>query len=110
MTEKKPFEIARETLKQLTARKLVPTPLNYQSIYNEIAGIPQMPPFPVDTLRDIAKALPAKTPGQQRQKGLLLRICVRDQRPGLSANKKKSTRLIGGCFVRLREMVTTIRG
>lgn len=71
MTEKKPFEIARETLKQLTARKLVPTPLNYQSIYNEIAGIPQLPPFPVDTLRDIAKALPAKTPGQQRQKGLL---------------------------------------
>lgn len=71
MTEKKPFEIARETLKQLTARKLVPTPLNYQSLYNEIAGIPQMPPFPVDTLRDIAKALPAKTPGQQRQKGLL---------------------------------------
>lgn len=71
MTEKKPFEIARETLKQLTARKLVPTPLNYQSIYNEIAGIPQLPPFPVDSLRDIAKALPAKTPGQQRQKGLL---------------------------------------
>lgn len=71
MTEKKPFEIARETLKQLTARKLVPTPLNYQAIYNEIAGIPQVPPFPVDTLRDIAKALPAKTPGQQRQKGLL---------------------------------------
>lgn len=71
MTEKKPFEIARETLKQLTARKLVPTPLNYQSIYNEIAGIPQVQPFPVDTLRDIAKALPAKTPGQQRHKGLL---------------------------------------
>ena len=71
MTEKKPFEIARETLKQLTARKLVPTPLNYQSIYNEIAGIPQVQPFPADTLRDIAKALPAKTPGQQRHKGLL---------------------------------------
>ena len=71
MTEKKSFEVARETLKQLTARKLVPTPLNYQSIYNEIAGIPQVQPFPVDTMREIAKALPAKTPGQQRQKGLL---------------------------------------
>ena len=71
MTEKKPFEIARETLKQLTTRKLVPTPLNYQSIYNEIAGIPQVQPFPIDTMREIAKALPAKTPGQQRQKGLL---------------------------------------
>ena len=71
MTDKKPFEIARETLKTLTARKLVPTPANYQNIYNEIAGIPQQPPFPADTLRDIAKALPTKTPGQQKQRGLL---------------------------------------
>ncbi len=71
MTEKKPFEIARETLKQITARKLVPTPVNYQTIYNELAGIALTPPFPADTLRDIAVALPAKTPGQQKQKGLL---------------------------------------
>lgn len=71
MSEKKPFEIARETLKQLTARKLVPTPLNYQNIYNEIAGAPQVPPFPADALREIAQALPVKTPGQQKQKGLL---------------------------------------
>lgn len=71
MSEKKPFEIARETIKQLTARKLAPTPINYQSIYNEIAGIPPVAQFPADTLRDIAQALPAKTPGQQKQKGLL---------------------------------------
>jgi diguanylate cyclase len=71
MAEKKPFEIARETLKQLTERKLPPTPGNYQSIYNDIAGIPHMPQFPADILRDISQALPAKTPGQQRQKGLL---------------------------------------
>lgn len=71
MAEKKPFEIARETLKQLTVRKLVPTPANYQSIYNEVAGIPHVPQFPADILRDISQALPTKTPGQQRQKGLL---------------------------------------
>lgn len=71
MSDKKPFEIARETLKQLTTRKLVPTPTNYQAIYNEIAGIPQIQPFPMDILRDIAKSLPTKTPGQQRQRGLL---------------------------------------
>lgn len=71
MSDKKPFEIARETLKQLTARKLAPTPTNYQLLYNEIAGIPQMPPFPADVLRDIAQALPTKTPGQQKQRGLL---------------------------------------
>ena len=71
MADKKPFEIARETLKQLTARKLVPTPANYLSIYNEIAGIPHVPHFPADILRDISQSLPVKTPGQQKQKGLL---------------------------------------
>ena len=71
MTDKKPFEIARETLKQLTLRKLAPTPINYQRIYSEIAGLPIEPPFPADRLRDIAMALPTKTPGQQRQRGLL---------------------------------------
>ncbi len=71
MSEKKPFEIARETLKQLTVQKLVPTPANYQAIYNEIAGVPVVAPFPAETLRDIAKSLPVKTPGQQKQRGLL---------------------------------------
>jgi diguanylate cyclase len=71
MSEKKSFEIARETLKQLTARKLTPTPANYQALYNEIAGIPHVPHFPLEMLRDIARALPTKTPGQQKQRGLL---------------------------------------
>jgi len=72
MNDKKPFEIARETLKLLTARKLAPTPLNYQSIYSEVAGVAVDPPFPADRLRDIAQALPTKTPGQQKQRGLLV--------------------------------------
>ena len=71
MLDKKPFEIARETLKQLTANKLAPTPLNYQRIYNEIANVPNEPAFPAERLRDIALALPTKTPGQQKQRGLL---------------------------------------
>ncbi len=71
MADKKPFEVARETLKQLTARKLAPTPLNYQRIYNELAELPNEPAFPAERLRDIALALPTKTPGQQKQRGLL---------------------------------------
>jgi diguanylate cyclase len=71
MSEKKSFETARETLKQLTARKLAPTPGNYKSIYNEIAGIPSVEHFPAQELRTIATGLQAKTPGQLRQKGLL---------------------------------------
>ena len=71
MAEKTSFEIARETLKQLTQRKLPPTPLNYQKIYSEIAQLPIEPPFPIERLRDIAVSLPTKTPGQQKQRGLL---------------------------------------
>jgi diguanylate cyclase len=71
MTDKTPFEIARETLMQLTAKKLPPTPVNYQSIYNTIAGTPNVPPFPEEPLRQIAQALPTRNPGQQKQKGLL---------------------------------------
>jgi len=71
MSEKKPFEIAREALKQLTARKLVPTPANYQAIYNEIAGLPNVQPFPDEQLRRIAQALPVRNPGQEKQRGLL---------------------------------------
>jgi diguanylate cyclase len=71
MIDKKPFEIARETLKQLTVRKLAPTPANYQLIYAEIAGGTFELPFPAERLRDIAQALPTRTPGQQKQRGLL---------------------------------------
>ena len=71
MAEKTSFEIARETLKQLTVHKLAPTPLNYQRIYNEIAKLPSEPAFPAERLRDIALALPTKTPGQQKQRGLM---------------------------------------
>lgn len=71
MNDKKPFEIAREALKLLTMRKLAPTPSNYQMVYSEVAGVPTEPPFPADRLREIAQALPTKTPGQQKQRGLL---------------------------------------
>ena len=71
MSDRKPFEIAREALKQISVRKMAPTPANYQAIYNEIAGAPNDPPFPVERLRDIARMLPAKTPGQLKQRALL---------------------------------------
>ena len=71
VAEKTPFEIAREALKQLAARRAIPTPANYQAVYNEIAGTPDLPPFPEQPLRDIAQALPAKTAAQHKQKELL---------------------------------------
>lgn len=71
MNDKTPFDIARETLRQLSARKMAPTPANYQAIYGSVAGVSVEPPFPIDRLRDIAQALPTKTPGQQKQRALL---------------------------------------
>lgn len=64
-------ELARETLKQLIARKMAPTPANYRSVFNELGRLPNEPPFPMNELRKIAQALPVRTPGQQKQRALL---------------------------------------
>ncbi|GHD75644.1 diguanylate cyclase [Vogesella fluminis] len=40
MTTHNPIDTARETLKQLTQRKLLPTPDNFERVYSEIMGIP----------------------------------------------------------------------
>jgi diguanylate cyclase len=71
VAEKTSFDTARETIRLLTQRKLPPTPMNYQRIYNEILGLPIEPPFPLERMRDIAMSLPAKTPGQIKNKSLL---------------------------------------
>jgi len=71
MAERNVPELARETLKQLILRKLTPTPGNYRDVFNEIARLPNDPPFPLDELRKIAQLLPARTPGQIKQKSLL---------------------------------------
>ena len=71
MAERSPAEIARETFKLLSVRKLAPTPDNYQAIYYEVAGTMVPTHFPFERLRMIAAALPAKNPGQQKQCGLL---------------------------------------
>ena len=40
MTTHNPIDTARETLKQLTLRKLLPTPDNFERVYSEIMGVP----------------------------------------------------------------------
>lgn len=62
-----PFEIARETLKQLSARQIAPTPENYRALYERIAGRPAAQnTVPEDFLRSLAQRLPRDTPEQQR--------------------------------------------
>lgn len=71
MAEKTVPELARDTFKQLAARRLAPTPANYQMVFNQIGGLRTDSTFPADQLRRIAQDLPAVTPGQQKQRGLL---------------------------------------
>jgi len=40
MTTNNPIEVARETLKQLSLRKLLPTPENFEHVYNELTQTP----------------------------------------------------------------------
>ncbi len=67
-TPTNPSVIARETLKQMMARRMPPSPENYRAIYNEIAGIPDQPPdfFPEHQLKSLLLTLPKETPAQQR--------------------------------------------
>jgi len=62
-----PFEIARETLRLLAARRIPPTPDNYLTLYQEISGIKaSADPFPEKQLRSLANELPKGTPDQMR--------------------------------------------
>lgn len=71
MLDRSPSEIAREAFKRLAEKRLAPTPDNYLTLYHEVAGT--LPPahFPSEALRQIASALPARNPGQEKQLGLL---------------------------------------
>jgi diguanylate cyclase len=72
MIEKKlPSAIAREALKQLSDRKLAPTPANYQACYNEIADLPNVTGFPEAPLHKLSRALTASNPAQEDQLRLL---------------------------------------
>ncbi|GAA5786491.1 hypothetical protein GCM10007860_05210 [Chitiniphilus shinanonensis] len=68
-----PTEIARETLKQLAVRRMVPTPDHYEEIYHTIAGTPEVerqhPLLPM--LEKMLLALPRQTPELRRSQETL---------------------------------------
>lgn len=66
-----PSEIARETLRQLAMRRIPPTPDNYLTLYNEIAGIKTADAFPQTSLKQLVAAMPAGTAEQLRYGRLL---------------------------------------
>lgn len=64
---KNPSEIAREALTRLAANRLPPTPANYQACYNEIAGLPNVAPFPELPLHQLAALLVGKNAVQHAE-------------------------------------------
>jgi diguanylate cyclase len=60
-----PLDIARETFKQMAMRRVVPTPDNYQLIYNEIAGTPVKESFE-NFFKKALKQLPNETTEQSK--------------------------------------------
>lgn len=61
-----PSEIAREALRRLATRRLLPTPDNYRSLYHEIAGDGVTEPFPDRFLKSLTASLPRSNPEQVR--------------------------------------------
>lgn len=51
-------EVARETIKQMALRRVEPTPSNYESIYNEIAGVSGKDSL-INAIRKALKQLPS---------------------------------------------------
>lgn len=58
------LEIARETLRRLVLKKLLPTPENYRMVFHEISGQPADSTFPADELKALQAALPRKNAEQ----------------------------------------------
>lgn len=66
MAERSSADFARDTLKLLAVRRLQPTPENYQTVYEEVAGLVPQVAFPKAPLRRIASVLPSQTFTQKR--------------------------------------------
>ena len=71
MSQRQPSDIARDAFKQLAARRLAPTPANYQMLYDEVSGAATPTPFPDAALRKILRVMPGQTAVQQRLLGQL---------------------------------------
>ncbi|HCN68353.1 MAG TPA: GGDEF domain-containing protein [Candidatus Accumulibacter sp.] len=64
---KNPLEVARETFRLLSLRRLLPTPANYQACYNEVAKLPNVAGFPEAPMRQLVAALGRLRPDADEQ-------------------------------------------
>lgn len=54
-----PADFAREAFRRLATRRIAPTPDNYREIYNEVAGVPNVPAAPLPPVTAAATDSPA---------------------------------------------------
>ncbi len=73
-----PFEIARETLRLLASRRIVPTPDNYRTLYDKIAGVEGGEAASENLLKSLASSLPRKAPEQLRLAHALEAACAQE--------------------------------
>lgn len=73
---KNPLEVARETFRLLSERKLLPTPANYQACYNEVARLPNVAGFPEAPMRQLAAALGRLSPTADQQQLAALEAAI----------------------------------
>ncbi|WP_089085737.1 GGDEF domain-containing protein [Aquitalea magnusonii] len=72
MTTQNPIEVARETLKQLSLRKLLPTPENFERVYHELTQTPIERDNKLGT--QLLRALETIPAESAQSKSLLLRL------------------------------------
>jgi len=105
-----PPEIAKETIRQLALRKMVPTPENYTLLYGEVSGMKAPAPSPEpppridqapdalqwsEALHDFLRAWDASVPGltQAKKRDSLERMLAR-RSPDPTELRKRFTRLV----------------
>jgi diguanylate cyclase len=86
LATKPPAELAREAIRQLTSKRLAPTPDNFHRAYNEVAGLPVPEP------EGVTKAQTSNEPREEPKWPDLLRGLVRQwdlRQTGLTSSRKK---------------------
>jgi len=103
-----PSELARETLKRLTAQKLAPTPENYRAVYRQIAGLEAEDAFPSEPLRALCAGLPRGTPEQLALAQAMDRAVTQSSWSALRAAMAEGAQALAGSELPWSDLLTDL--
>ncbi|MBE9609450.1 GGDEF domain-containing protein [Chitinilyticum piscinae] len=107
-----PTVIARETLKQMALRRLVPTPDHYEAIYHEIAGTPEgerLHPMLREVFTLLAASQNRNAPEFERQQNQLKRLAGSEKWTDFSELLLKTAQTMGSQSELTRSWAELIR-